>query len=271
MSRPATSGVPFDGLIVDLDGVVWIGGEPIVGSVEALKALRRSGVPFVFLTNDPTGSRADYAERLAELGVPATESDVVTAGSALAALVRDRERPGRTAFVIGSAAFKSELACAGLELLRGEAGGRAEVVVVGGHPRFNYAELRRAAQAVRRGASFYAAGRDATFPMPGGPWPATGAILAAVETAAGARATAVGKPEPYMFQHARTQLVGCRAVAIVGDNLASDITGGARAGMTTILVLTGTATRDDVEVAGVKPDHVFASLAELVDAPRSPT
>jgi glycerol 3-phosphatase-2 len=256
----------FDGLIVDLDGVVWVGATAVPGSVAAIARLRACGVRLLFMTNDPRGSRADYAARLIELGVPVDESEIVTSGSALASFVREREGVGTTAFVIGSPALKGELSQAGLELLAGEAGREAEIVAVGGHDAFNYDELRRATQAVRRGASLYAAGRDATFPMPDGPWPGTGSVVAAVEVAGGKTAIAVGKPEPFLFDIARSLLVGCRRVAVVGDNLAADIAGGKHAGLTTILVLTGTSQRDDVAGAELTPDIVLPDLAALIDA-----
>jgi len=255
----------FDGLIVDLDGVVWKGDEAIPGSPAALTELQRRGVPIVFLTNDPSSSRPEFVARLAKLGVKTTEADVVTAGRALASLIVERDGPGRAAFVIGSPALKRELAASGLELRHGEAGCEAEVVAVGGHPGFNYRELRIAANAVRRGASFYAAGRDATFPMPDGPWPATGSVLAAVETAAERRAVVAGKPETHIFNLARSLLPNQTRVAIVGDHLESDIIGGRRAGLTTILVLTGTTAQEDLEsVDSAQPDLVLPKLADLV-------
>lgn len=254
----------FDGLIVDLDGVVWVGATAVPGSVAAIAQLRARGIRLLFLTNDPRGSRAEYATRLSALGVPVDESEIVTSGSALASLVHQREGVGTTAFVIGSPSLKGELTQAGLELLAGEAGREAEIVAVGGHDGFNYDELRIATQAVRRGARLYAAGRDATFPMPDGPWPGTGSVVAAVEVAGGKTAIAVGKPEPFIFDIARSLLVDCRRVAIVGDNLAADIAGGKRAGLTTILVLTGTSGRDDVASAEVTPDIVLPDLAALI-------
>jgi glycerol-1-phosphatase len=254
----------LDGLIVDLDGVVWLGSAPVPGSIEALGQLRTCGVRLVFLTNDPRSSRAEYAARLAALGVEVAEEEIVTAGRALAALLAGREAPGTTAFVIGSPSLKAELDEVGLRFLAGEAGREAEVVAVSGHEDFDYDELRIATQAVRRGARLYAAGRDATFPMPDGPWPGTGSVLAAVETAGGTRAIAAGKPEPFIFDLARSLLAGCRRVAIVGDNLDSDIAGGNRAGLTTILVLTGTAKREDLAAAGVEPDLVLPDLAALI-------
>jgi HAD superfamily hydrolase (TIGR01450 family) len=263
-STTNTSRLPFDGLIVDLDGVVWIGGEPVPGSVATLSELRARKIPLVYLTNDPSGSRAEYAARLAQIGVSASEAEIVTSGSALASLIGEREGEGTTTFVIGSSSLKRELERVGLELRDGTAGREADVVAVGGHAGFNYDELRIAAQAVRRGASLYAAGRDATFPMPDGPWPATGSILAAVETAAGARATVAGKPEPYIFEVARSLLSQRGSVAIIGDHLEADIVGGRRAGLATILVLSGTTSPQDLEAAEVEPDLVLDDLAGLL-------
>jgi glycerol-1-phosphatase len=253
-----------DGLIVDLDGVVWLGRQPIPGAVAALSEIRSSGLPIVFLTNDPSGSRADYAARLTELGVAATAEEVVTAPAALAAEVRDREGTQAPVFAIGSAALKSELGNAGLSLCEGTEGRSAAVVVVGGHPDFGYEELRISTIALRSGAALYATGRDAVYPMSDGPWPATGAVLAAVETAGGRRAVVVGKPERPIFETARARLWPATHVAVVGDQLVADIAGGKRAGLTTILVLTGATSRSDLAaVTSDGPDLVVPSLADL--------
>jgi glycerol-1-phosphatase len=257
----------FDGLIVDLDGVVWVGPAPVPRSVNAIAALRKSGVQIVFLTNDPRSSRAEYAARLTQLGIPAASNQIVTSSSALARHVREREGPGARVFAIGSPMFKAELAGNDLTLTEGLAARAAEVVAVGGYDGFNYDELRTAAQALRRGADLYAAGRDATFPMPDGPWPGTGSIVAAVEVAGGTRATIVGKPERFVLDVARSVLRNCHRVAVVGDSLESDIVGGMHADLGTVLVLTGTCTADDVAASGVQPDIVLPDLAALLNMP----
>jgi len=267
MSSAKASRVAFDGLIVDLDGVVWIGGEPVAGSVAALAELRARQIALVFLTNDPTHSRAEYAARLTQIGVAATEAEIVTSGSALASLIGDTEGAGRTVFVIGSPSLKEELRRVGLELRDGERGREVDAVAVGGHAGFGYDDLRIAAQAVRGGARLFATGRDATFPMPDGPWPATGSILAAVETAAGVRATVAGKPEPYIYAVASSLLSDRHRVAIVGDHLEADIAGGKRAGLGTILVLSGTTSAQELEVSEVEPDVVLDDLAGLLEMP----
>jgi glycerol-1-phosphatase len=218
----------------------------------------------VFVTNDPRSSRAEYASRLAALGAPSTAGDIVTAASALAEFLREHGEIGVATFAMGSRAFKDELRSTGLDVLEGDTGAQASVVAVGGHDDFDYRELRIATRALRAGARLYSAGRDATFPMPDGPWPGTGSILAAVEVAGGAEAIVVGKPEPYIFELARARLGNARRSAIVGDNLEADISGGHRAGLTTILVLSGTSREEDLPAAPVKPDLLVADLASFV-------
>jgi glycerol-1-phosphatase len=257
---------PFDGLIVDLDGVVWRGSEAIPGSAATLNELDARGISSVFLTNDPSGSREEYAARLAHIGVRASPDRIVTSGRALASVIRDREGAGHQIYLIGPPALKLELKRAGLRVVRGEKGSGAKAVAVAAHEAFNYDELRIATHAILGGATLYASGRDATFPMPGGLWPATGAILAAVETATQSRAIVVGKPEAPFFDLARSLLLGCERIAIVGDHLESDIAGGKRAGLLSILVLTGTTSSEDLgRIADdARPDIVLPSLADLL-------
>jgi HAD superfamily hydrolase (TIGR01450 family) len=254
----------YDGLIVDLDGVVWLGSRPVEGAADAIARLRASGTRVVFLTNDPQGSRDEQAARLSAAGIPATAADVITSASATARyLASRRDLDGRGALVIGPPALRQEITRAGIRLVTPERALQAGLVVVGGHERFDYAELRAATTAIAGGASLFATGRDPVVPTSDGPIPATGAILAAIETAAGATATVIGKPEPYVFHIARQALAGCEHVAVVGDNLASDIAGAERAGLDAILVLTGTATEEDVSHFAVQPDLVLPSLAAL--------
>jgi HAD superfamily hydrolase (TIGR01450 family) len=256
----------YDGLLVDLDGVVWRGGIAIDGAAEAIVVLRKRDTRILFLTNDPSSSRAQQARRLAAIGIAARADDVVTSANATARFLAGSGYGGRRAYVIGSDALKQELRDEHLELVSADEARTADLVVVGGHSGFDYSELRAATQAVWNGAPLYAAGRDRVVPGADGPEPATGAILAAVETATGVTATVVGKPEPYMFLIARDLLRARQRVAVVGDNLASDIAGAKRAGLDAILVLTGASTRDEVAVADYAPDLVLDSIADLARA-----
>lgn len=253
----------FDGFLVDLDGVVWIGRELVPGSAEALRSLLDDGKEIVFITNNPGKPAAEYARRLSEAGVEVGAERIVTAGEATAALAAERGGAGATAFVIGAPAFHETVAAAGLELLEGEAGRGADVVIVSGHRSFDYEELLTATLALQRGAALFATSHDPTLPMPGGPWPGTGAVLAAVETASGATAEVGGKPEPYLFELARERIAAAERVAMVGDRVSSDIEGGRRAGLATILVLSGATSREQAEDAVPAPDRVIEDLASL--------
>jgi len=267
----------FDGFLIDLDGVVWIGREPVPGSPEALASLLTAGKRIVFVTNNPAKFPAVYAERLSGFGVEVEESQIVTAGMVAARLAREAAGPDGSAFVISRSTLKEMVAATGITVLEGETGKNADVVVVSGHRDFDYAALLTAKRALDAGAAFIGTSRDPTMPMPGGEWPGTGAILAAVETAAGRRAEIAGKPEHHLFEIALAALdlrgsestdeVGKEPrkprVAMVGDRLSSDIEGGHRAGLATILVRSGTDS-EDAAGATIHPDHTVDDLAALL-------
>lgn len=254
----------FDGFLVDLDGVVWVGREFLPGAAESLRELIESGKEIVFVTNNPGRPPATYVERLREAGVPVGGNRVVTAGVVTAGLAAERLGAGAGVFAIGAPAFHETVAAAGLSVLSGEARREAKGVLVSGHRDFDYEELLTATLALQGGAALFATSRDPTLPMPGGAWPGTGSVLAAVETASGATAEIGGKPERHLFEQARGLLGGAKQVAMVGDRIASDIEGGRRAGLATILVLSGAGTREQAETAEHPPDLVLEDLAGLL-------
>jgi glycerol-1-phosphatase len=253
----------FDGFLIDLDGVVWIGREPVPGSPQALRALLEAGKRIVFVTNNPGRLPATYAERLRELGVEVDEEQIVTAGMVVARLAAEAAGDGGSAFVIGAPALKEMVAAAGARVLEGEEASEADAVVVSGHRGFDYAELLTAKRALDRGAALFATSHDPTMPFPGGEVPGTGAVLAAVETASGRRATIAGKPEHHLFEMA-VEAVGGGRLAMVGDRVSSDIAGGRNAGLETILVLSGTTSREQAGSAEPAPDHVLEDLSGLL-------
>ena len=253
----------YDHVLLDLDGCLWLGDAVIEGAPAAVAALREAGKGVAFLTNDPRHAPEDYVRKLWRLGFRAGVHEIVTCGAALQFVLAGRN--GGAAFVIGSQPLVDHVAAAGLRVVNNtEFASRADVVVVGGHAELHYRELKVATQAVLRGAELIGAGRDRTFPMPDGPWPGTGAILAAVEEATGRRADRViGKPEPHMYDTARDRLGPGRYLA-VGDRLDADVAGAQRAGIDAALVLTGASSRADADAAQPRPRHVADSLAALV-------
>ena len=269
----------FDGLLVDLDGVVWIGREPVPGSPEALRGLLEAGKRIVFVTNNPGRQPAAYAERLGELGVEVGEEQIVTAGMVAARLAGKAALSASeagTAFVIGAEALKEMVAATGARVVEGEEAWDADVVVVSGHRGFDYGELLAAKRALDRGAALFATSHDPTMPYPGGELPGTGAVLAAVETASGRRAGIAGKPERHLFEMARAALACSFSgdssekeqanlrVAMVGDRISSDVAGGRAAGLETILVLSGTTSREEAAAADPRPDFVLEDLSGLL-------
>ena len=181
--------------------------------------------------------------KLWRLGFQASVDEVMTSGAALQFVLADRGERG-AAFVIGSQALVDHVADAGMRIVNNtEFATRADIVVVAGHDGFDFRELRIATQAVLRGAELIGVTRDRTFPMPDGPWPGSGAMLAAVEEATGQRAErTVGKPEPDMYAAARDRLGDGRYLA-VGDRLDTDVEGARRAGIDSALVLTGATSQ----------------------------
>jgi HAD superfamily hydrolase (TIGR01450 family) len=255
---------PYDHLLLDLDGCVWIGDAPTERAVEALAALREAGKGVLFLTNDVRHSPEEFVRKLWRLGFQASLDEVLSAGAAIQFELAQRS-DGGAAFVIGSKALVDHVADAGVRVVNNtEFATRADLVVVGGHDAFDYRELRIATQAVLRGAELIGTNRDPTFPMPDGPWPGSGALLAAVETASGRRADhTVGKPEPPMYAAARDRLGPGRLLA-VGDRLEVDVAGARRAGIDAALVLTGATSPAQAAEATPRPTHVAGSLAALV-------
>jgi HAD superfamily hydrolase (TIGR01450 family) len=254
----------YDHFLIDLDGCLWVGDEPTDRAGEALAALRAAGKGIVFLTNEVGSSPEEIVRKLWRLGFQASLAEVLTAGAALQFALSDG-RTAATAFVIGSRALVDHVAEAGLRIVnQTEFATRADVVVVADHERFDYAELRVATQALMRGAEMIGLTRDPTFPMPDGPWPGSGAVLAAVETAAGRKADlVVGKPEPGMYAAARDRLGEGRILAL-GDRLDADVAGARAAGLDSALVLTGAVTAAEAASAEPAPTHVADSLAALV-------
>src|SRR4051812_1792535 len=252
----------YDHILLDLDGCVWVGDAPTPRAQDAIARLREAHKGIAFVTNDGRHGDDDYVRKLWRLGFQASREEVVTVGGALQHVLAESEH--RTAYVVGSPAVHRHVTDAGLRILNGsDLAARADVVVVAAHDDFDYGELRGAIQAVLRGAALVCGGRDATFPMPDGPWPGAGPIVAAVEYATRGEAASVGKPGPQPFLTALDRLGPGRAL-VVGDRLDADAGGARAAGLDCAIVLTGATSDAEARAADPPPAHVAASLAELV-------
>ncbi len=253
----------IDGIVCDLDGVVYRGDEPIPGAVEAISSLRRRGVQVVFCTNNSGWTVAQYVAKLASLGVEAGPDDILTSAIVTAEVLKQRGCSGRAGSswaVPGSEALES----IGVVIDSDPDSLVADLVVVGWDPSFDYAAMRRAAMAVRSGATLVASNDDASWPAPDGLWPGAGAILASIEKASGGIAEVMGKPHRPMMEAAASRLEGAKHVAVVGDRPDTDLAGGLAMGWGTILVLSGVTTAEETARLRPEPDLILSSLADLV-------
>jgi 4-nitrophenyl phosphatase len=223
------------GFAFDLDGTIWAGPTLLPGAADLVHELREAGVPLLFVSNSSRHGSAVLARRLTDLGIAAGEHDVAAAFDLVAEEILGRL--GRVRVMALGTRDLSDLLCSvGHEVVPFDEWTRAEAVVVGNDPAFDFARLRAASRAVAAGAAFFAVNMDARFPVAADQFdPGCGALAEAVAVAAGARPIAVGKPHPPLFRLAIDRL-GCTPAeaAMVGDNFPSDIAGGRAAGMLTI-------------------------------------
>jgi HAD superfamily hydrolase (TIGR01450 family) len=259
---------PYDQVILDLDGCVYLGGELISGADQAVAALHEAGRAVAFVTNDARRSPEEYVRKLWRLGVQASVHEVVTVGSALQHFLAERAE-GASAYVIGSEAVFRHVADSGQRIVNGtEEENRAEVVIVAGHNDLHFRDLRPATQSVLAGAEILAAGRDRTYPTAAGISPGTGAVVAALEYATGRSARVLGKPDPQVFRTALERLPDPGApTLVVGDRLDSDLAGALAAGLDGAIVLSGVTTSAQAEAAEPRPVAIAADLRTLVLGP----
>lgn len=256
-------------LLVDLDGVVYRGGEAVPGIPELLRKRASHGDTVVYVTNNSRLHRSDYLSRLTALGAPVSPGRVVTAARATALLLADGERP-RCVMVFGGPGLARELRDVGLRTVPPTATGRRQepdVVVTGVDFSLSYQRLSLAADAVRAGARFIATNRDAIFPGAEGFTAGAGAIVAALEVASGRSPDlVVGKPEPRLFRTA-AEAVGERPehAVVIGDNLGTDIRAAHAVGARSILMLTGVTTADALAAydGPARPTAVARDAGEL--------
>ena len=239
---------------LDLDGVVWLGDQPIAGAAEAIERLRGKGERVLFLTNNSSLNVAEYLAKLDRHHIPAQPADLITSAQAAATLVE----PGQTVLVSGGPGVVEALEARGA---RPVSEGRADAVMVGWHRDFDFDRLAVATTAVLGGARLIGTNDDATYPTAAGPLPGAGSILAAIAYASGATPQVAGKPNQAM-----ADLIAARAGAVevmVGDRPSTDGLMAERLGARFALVLSGITHRDDLPVDPA-PDEVADDLATLV-------
>ena len=255
-------------LIIDMDGVLWRGETPMSGLVEFFDTLRRKQKGFVLATNNATKTTDQYVEKLANFGVEIPNFQVLTSSEATAHFIRRQYPASKKAYIVGEIGLQKAMRAQGFDLLEADgfvgAGARVDFVVVGMARHVCYQHLASAAFLINHGARFVGTNPDITLPTEVGPLPGTGSLLAFLETATNVKPIVVGKPNETMFKEALRRLDGIPAdTVMVGDRLNTDIAGGHRAGLRTMMVLTGISKEKDLTNADIQPDWVFPDLIHL--------
>jgi glycerol-1-phosphatase len=256
----------YDLVILDLDGVVYLVDRPIPTAVSAIARLHADGRPVAFATNNASRSADEVAELLTGMGVPARPDEVLTSAAAAATLLAERLAPFARVLVVGADALRAEIRTAGLTPVS-EAAHDPVAVVQGYGPQVGWSDLAEAAVAIRDGALWVATNTDRTLPSARGPLPGNGALVAALRTALNRGPdVVVGKPEPALFM-AAARRAGASRPLVVGDRLDTDIEGAVRAGLDSVLVLTGVTTPSELLAAPPprRPTYVASDLSGLFD------
>ena len=245
-------------LVIDMDGVLYVGDEPLPCLAEFIAFLRRNLNGFMLATNNSTLSPRQYAAKLARMGVEIAPAEILTSGTATAYFLGQQYPAGTRVHVFGEDPVREAMAEQGFVL----ADDVAEVVVATMDRQITYDKMKRAALLIRGGARFFATNLDPTRPTEEGLVPGTGAMVAAIEVGSGVKPIAIGKPEPTMYEIALARMgASLETTAALGDRLDTDILGGERAGLSTIMVLSGATTRAEAEAWG--PNYIFDDIAAL--------
>lgn len=246
-------GAAAKGVLLDLGGVVYVGGEPLPGAREAIGRLKEAGLPLRYLTNTTRKPRRLLLEMLEEMELPVAEEELFMPAIAARTLL---QRNGLSAHLLVHPALEEDFA--GLE------GGKGKALVVGDAAEgFTYQAMNEAFRVLEGGAAFYALAKNRSFQDDDGERSLdTGAFVAALEYASRKKATVLGKPAAAFF-HAAVESLGCapEEAAMVGDDVEADVGGAMRAGLKGVLVRTGKYQEGDEEAISPPPDHVAEDLA----------
>src|SRR3954471_24778557 len=276
-------------LLVDLDGVLYRGADPVPGVGPLLATRAARGDDVVYVTNNSMWYRAEYVDRITGMGAPATADRIVSSPRATALYLRDHEPSIRHVLTVGASGLDRELEDAGFRVTRaGDAGERIcgggiegtdggngweaavlpDAVVVGLDPGIDYLRLTVATDCIRAGARFIATNRDPVYPTERAVRPGAGSIVAAIAAATGVTPVSIGKPEPYLLEEA-ARAVGREPdeAVMIGDNLGTDIGAAVAVGARSILMLTGVTSRAEAEAAAAdrRPTAVAADASELAE------
>jgi glycerol-1-phosphatase len=254
----------YDALLLDLDGVVYVGPTAVRHAVDVLTDVRRRGVVTAYVTNNAARPPATVAAHLRSFGLEVADHDVVTSAQAGAREVASRVSSGSRVLCVGGPGVEDAVRRRGLVPVRSAEDAPA-AVLMGYGPDVSWRELAEASYAVGAGAVFVATNTDLSIPTDRGIAPGKGTLVAAVESATGRSPVVAGKPYPPLIRES-VERVGAGRPLIVGDRLDTDIEAGHRSEIDSLLVLTGVTEVEELLHAPVhrRPTYVAADLRGLL-------
>lgn len=265
-ASPAPLSTEHDVALLDLDGVVYVGAQVVPGVPGIIAASAGRGMRFGYVTNNASRTPREVGDHLRELGIPATDDEIITSSQAAGRLLADRLPQGSPILIVGTAALAAEVERAGLRAVWSAAEAPAGIVQ-GYSPDLSWSMLAEACVAIRADALWVATNTDATLPSPRGAMPGNGSFVQVVASTTGATPVVAGKPEPAMHRECLLR-TGAQRPLIVGDRLDTDIEGAIRVGVPSMLVLTGLADADDLLACDEhqRPTYLAADLGGILVA-----
>ncbi len=250
-------------VLLDMDGVLYVGNQPLPGVQELLDYLDASGRRWLCVTNNSSRTSATFAEKLANMQIQVDPSHILGSAQATAEWLSHQAPPGTKVLMMGEESLRSALAGKGFNLISDPF--EAEIVVASIYFSLNYGILSDVALAIRNGARFIATNPDPSLPTERGQVPGTGSIVALLATATGQQPEYVGKPYPGMYQQAMERLGSTpETTLMVGDRYETDIVGALDLGMICAGVLTGVTTAEEFAAVARPPHLVTPGLPELL-------
>ncbi len=260
-------------LIIDMDGVLWHGEQPMPGLADFFQTLRELNISFILATNNASLTQEQYVNKLAKMGVEVSRDEILTSSMATALYLSQHTNPLETrVYVIGEEGATQPLEERGFTLTglyelnddKDKPNKGADVVVCGKDKNLTWDKLATATLNIRAGAQFIGTNADTTLPTERGLTHGNGAVLAAIQAATGVTPVIIGKPEPIIYQQALALLgVDPAQTVAIGDRLETDILGAVRTGIRSLMVLSGVSSEEDFKATDYRPTWVMKDIRDV--------
>jgi 4-nitrophenyl phosphatase len=253
-------------VLLDMDGVLWRGSEPLVKIGALVEGFKNLGCRVCCVTNNSTQTVAQYQQRLAKFEAKIEANLIITSAEATAAYLSDHYPSGAKVFILGEDGLRTTIRQAGFDVVREKEDLGVRAAVVGLDRDFHYQDVNQAVQYIQRGAAFIGTNPDRTIPTPSGPAPGAGAIIKMIEASTGLDAVMIGKPAEHLYQLALSRAGSSPAETLmIGDRLETDISGAQNLNIRTGLVLTGIASKAEAEAWVPQPDIIAEDALQILE------